>query len=104
MGDHGVVLSTAGTESEARAIARALVGRGLAACVNVVPGVRSIYRWKEEIHDEAEWLLVVKTRKDRFEEIRDAIRKLHSYERPEVVFLDLAGGDADYLRWIDESL
>ena len=104
MGDHGVVLCTAGSEEEARTIGRALVNRRLAACVNVIPGVRSIYRWEGNVHDDPEWLLVVKTRRDRFDQVRDAIRGLHSYEQPEIVLLDIAGGDAGYLRWIDESL
>jgi len=96
-----VVLSTAGSEAEALSLARALVDRRLAACVNVVPGVRSIYRWKGAVHDDAEWILVVKTRAERFEEVRRTIRELHSYEQPEVVRLDIAEGDEGYLRWIE---
>lgn len=98
-----VVLSTAGSEEEARSLARALVGRHLAACVNVVPGVRSIYRWKGAVHDEPEWILVIKTRSARFEEVRRAIRELHSYEQPEVVRLEIAEGDEAYLRWIEDE-
>lgn len=103
MSSFAVVLSTAGSESEARTLARALVGRGLAACVNVVPGVRSIYRWKGVVHDEAEWILLIKTRAERFEEVRQAIRELHSYEQPEIVRLTIAEGDEGYLRWLEES-
>ena len=69
--------------------------------MNVVPGVRSIYRWKGAVHDDAEWILVVKTRAERFEEVRRTIRELHSYEQPEVVRLDIAEGDEGYLRWIE---
>ncbi|HEX4825341.1 MAG TPA: divalent-cation tolerance protein CutA [Candidatus Polarisedimenticolaceae bacterium] len=101
MSPYAVILSTAGSEAEARSIARALVGRHLAACVNVVPGVRSIYRWEGAVKDEAEWLLVIKTRAERFEEVRTAIRELHSYEQPEVVRLEIAEGDEAYLRWIE---
>jgi periplasmic divalent cation tolerance protein len=104
MPGHAVVLSTAGSEDEASRIASDLVERRLAACVNVVPGVRSVYRWRGAIHADAEWLLIVKTRRDRFEAVRDAIRAIHSYEQPEIVLLDIADGDGGYLRWIDESL
>jgi len=99
-----IVLSTAGSEGEASRIARTLVERRLAACVSVVPGVSSIYRWQGALRTEAEWLLVVKTRRDRFDQVRAAIRELHSYEVPEIVMLDIADGDAAYLGWIDASL
>jgi len=99
-----IVLSTAGSEGEASRIARTLVERRLAACVSVVPGVSSIYRWQGAVRTDAEWLLVVKTRRDRFDEVRAAIRELHSYEVPEIVMLDIADGDAAYLGWIDASL
>jgi periplasmic divalent cation tolerance protein len=104
MSEHAVVLCSAGSDAEAGRIAQTLVERRLAACVNVVPGVRSTYRWEGAVRTDSEWLLVVKTRRDRFEEVRSAIRELHSYELPEIVMLDLAGGDAAYLAWIDESL
>src|SRR5262245_44692831 len=98
MSEHAVVLTTAGSESEAASLARALVDRRLAACVNVVPQVRSIFLWGGEVHDDREWLLLIKTRRDRFEAIRQAIRALHSYELPEAVMIDLAGGDSSYLK------
>jgi periplasmic divalent cation tolerance protein len=104
MSEHAIVLSTAGTESEAARIADELVARHLAACVSVVPNVRSTYRWRGEVHTEQEWLLVVKTRRDRFDELSRAIHELHSYELPEVVMLDIDRGDAAYLAWIDASL
>jgi len=104
MSGYAVVLSTVGTEDEASRIARALVERRLAACVNVVPGVSSTYLWQGAVRTDAEWLLVVKTRRDRFDEVRAAIRELHPYELPEIVMLDIADGDAAYLAWIDASL
>lgn len=103
MSAYAVVLCTAGSEPEAAALARALVDRHHAACVNVVPKVRSIYRWEGQVHDETEYLLVIKTRCQRFEEVRATIRELHSYEQPEIVMLEIADGDAGYLRWIDEN-
>ena len=104
MSHAAVVMSAAGSEEEASRIARALVERRLAACVNVVPGVASTYRWHGAVRTDAEWLLVVKTRRDRFEEVSLAIRELHSYELPEVVMLDIAAGDPAYLDWIDANV
>jgi periplasmic divalent cation tolerance protein len=104
MGEHAVVLSTASSAEEAAKIAEALVERRLAACVNVLSGVRSTYRWKDTVERADEWLLLVKTRRERFDDVAAAIRELHSYELPEVVMLDLAAGDARYLAWIDACL
>jgi periplasmic divalent cation tolerance protein len=104
MSGNVVVFCTAGSEAEAAKIAGALVERRLAACVNVVPGVSSTYRWEGAVHTDSEWLLIVKTRRDRFDEIRAAIRELHSYELPEIVMLDITAGDPGYLAWIDDSL
>jgi len=104
MSENAVVFCTAGSEAEASRIAGALVERRLAACVNVVPGIRSTYRWEGEVKTDSEWLLIVKTRRDRFEDVRAAIRELHSYELPEIVMLDIAAGDPSYLAWIDEAM
>jgi periplasmic divalent cation tolerance protein len=104
MSGNAVVFCTAGSESEASLIARALVERRLAACVNVLPGISSTYRWQGAVKTDAEWMIIVKTRRDRFEEVSRAIRELHSYEVPEIVMLDIADGDAAYLAWIDASL
>jgi periplasmic divalent cation tolerance protein len=104
MGEHAVILSTASSEDEARRIASALVERRLAACVNVLPKIHSTYRWNDAVERAEEWMLVVKTRRERFEEVARTIRELHSYELPEVVMLDLAGGDPRYLAWIDACL
>ena len=104
MPGHVVILTTAGTEPEAAKLAHELVNRRLAACVNVIPQVRSIFRWQNRVQDEREWLLLIKTRRDRFEAVRAAIRELHSYELPETVLLDIDRGDEAYLRWIDDCL
>ena len=104
MSRFAVVLSAAGSEDEASRIARGLVERRLAACVNVLPGVSSTYRWEAVVRTEAEWILVAKTRRDRFDAVRDAIRELHTYELPEIVMIEVADGEAGYLAWIDESL
>lgn len=102
--DYRIVLCTAGSDAQAREIARALVERRLAACVNVVASVCSTYRWKGEVVEEGEVLLIIKTRAERLEEIRAAIRELHSYDTPEVLELSVSGGDPAYLAWLDQSL
>jgi periplasmic divalent cation tolerance protein len=101
MGEHLVVLMTAPSAEVAAEIARPLVGEGLAACVNVVPGVRSIYRWNGEVCDDAEVLCVIKTRAERFEALRARILALHPYEVAEVIALPIVAGNEPYLAWID---
>jgi len=104
MTDYCVALTTTGTEEEARRIARELVERKLAACVNIVPQVESVYRWQGKIENAQEWLLVIKTRADVLERLQAAIRELHSYDVPEFVVLGIESGSEDYLRWIAECL
>lgn len=98
-----VALSTVATALDAERIATALVERGLAACVNVVPGVTSIYRWKGVVERDLELLLVIKTRADRFEALREALVSLHPYEVPELIALPVEGGHPPYLAWLDEA-
>lgn len=95
-----VVLVTAGSAQSAEAIARALVSERLAACVNVLPGVRSIYRWEGKVVDDAEWLLVIKSRRSRFAALEARVRALHPYQIPEVVALDVVEGSNPYLDWL----
>jgi periplasmic divalent cation tolerance protein len=99
-----IVLTTAGSEEEARKIALALVERRLAACVNVVPQVESIYRWQGNVESSREWLLIVKTTKERFPAVRDAINELHSYELAECISLNIEDGSAAYLEWLGDSV
>lgn len=97
-----VVFVTAPSEQEGAEIGRTLVEEGLVACANIVPRIRSIYRWKHKVCDEAEVLLIMKTREELFERMRKRIRELHSYEVPEIIAVTIAEGDPDYLRWIEE--
>ncbi len=99
-----VVLSTADSMETAFNIARALTEEGKAACVNILPGVRSIYRWKGKPCDDAEFLMVIKTTEACFEAVRSRIRALHSYELPEVIALPILTGDAEYLRWLSGNV
>jgi periplasmic divalent cation tolerance protein len=104
MTDKIIVLSTAGSKDEARKIGRALVERLLAACVNIVPQVGSIYRWEGEIEEAEEWLLIVKTTRGAFERVRDAITELHSYDVPECISIAIDDGNVGYLSWIGQSV
>ena len=100
MTDAMVILVTAGSEKEATDLAEALVGEGLAACVNLVRGVGSIYRWQGTVCRDDEVLLVVKSTRARFADIETRIRALHSYEVPEVIGLPIELGSGPYLAWI----
>lgn len=95
-----VVLITASGEEEAARIGRELVEARLAACVNIIPAVRSLYRWEGIIQDELEVLMVVKTRKDLFGSLREKVKELHSYTVPEVLALPVVEGFDKYLFWI----
>ena len=101
--DAVVVLVTAGSADEAGRIGRTLVEERLAACVNVVGPIRSIYRWEGAVHDAEEWLLVVKGRAADVAALDARIRALHSYEVPEVLAIPVYGGSATYLAWLDEA-
>ena len=104
MTDKRIVLTTAGSEEEAQKIAQALVERRLAACVNIVGPIHSVYRWKGAVESAPEHLLIIKTTAAAFPRVRDAIRELHSYELPECVMLSIEAGSNDYLKWIAESV
>lgn len=104
MTDNKLVLTTAGSKEEAQRIARTLVERRLAACVNVVPQIESVYRWQGNIEEAEEWLLLIKTTSAAFERVRDAIKELHSYELPECICLAVDGGSSAYLEWLEDSV
>lgn len=99
-----IMLTTAGSEEEARHIAQALVERRLAACVNLVGPIESIYRWKEAVETAPEYLLIIKTTAALFDQVQAAIRELHSYELPECVQLAIEAGSPEYLAWIGENV
>lgn len=104
MTDKRIVLSTAGSEEEARKIANALVERQLAACVNIVPQIESVYRWQGKMESAREWLLLIKTSAEKFAAVRDAIRELHSYDLPECISINIEDGSAAYLEWIAANI
>ena len=103
MTDKRLVLTTCGSFEEARSIAHALVERQLAACVNIVPQIESVYRWKGQVQREAEVLLLAKSTRDRFEELERQTRAIHSYETPEILAVPAAAVSEPYRKWLEES-
>jgi periplasmic divalent cation tolerance protein len=99
-----LIVSTADTLSLAQSIASALIQAREAACVNIVSGIRSIYRWEGQVCDEEELLLLIKTSDEKFEAVRDRIRLLHTYKVPEVIAIPITAGDPDYLAWLRSSV
>jgi periplasmic divalent cation tolerance protein len=104
MTDKIVVLSTCGSAEEGARIARALVEKKLAGCVNVMPAVRSVYRWKGAVEDQEETMLVIKSSRGLFDQLRTEIEKLHSYEVPEVIAVPIVEGSEGYLEWLERAL
>ena len=98
-----IVLITVSKEDEAVRIAQELVDSRLAACVNMVKGIRSIYRWKGKREDEEEVLMVVKTRQDLFDGLKKRVKELHSYSVPEIIALPVMEGSEEYLKWLREE-
>jgi periplasmic divalent cation tolerance protein len=104
MTDKIVVLTACDSEEKAAELARALVEQKVAACVNILPGVRSIYHWQGKVEDASEWQLVIKSRRDLFPKLKEAIAAVHSYEVPEVLALPVVDGSEAYLSWLDREL
>lgn len=99
-----VVVTTVGDEQQANEIARELVVRRHAACVNILPGVRSCYRWEGRICHDSEILLLIKTSAEEYEQVAAAIRELHSYDLPEILAFEIRRGDPSFLEWLHGSL
>lgn len=104
MTDKILVLTTCAAEADAERLARALLDARLAACVNVVPGVRSFYHWKGDIESAAEFMLIVKTSRDLFPALCVEVEKLHPYEVPELLALPVLAGAENYLSWLQANL
>jgi len=103
MTDAIVILSTVPDAEKAAEIARALVEDHLVACVNIVPGLRSIFRWEGKLADDAEVLCIIKTARDRFDQVAARIKSLHPYSVPEVIALSVVKGFEPYLEWVRKS-
>lgn len=104
MTDAVVVLCTFANQQDAQHIGSAVIEARLAACVNILPAVQSIYRWKGEIEHAEETLAVIKTTRQSFSALRDRIKELHPYETPEIIAVPVVEGLTDYLAWIGEQV
>ena len=98
-----VIFVTTGSEEQALSIARAIVGERLAACVNIVGPVRSIYRWHDAIEDDREFLLIIKTRATMYKKVETRVREMHTYEVPEVLSVSADRGSPPYIQWLLDS-
>ena len=104
MTDKRIVITTCGNADDAERIARALLERRLVACVNIIPGVRSLYRWQGKVEDDAELILLMKTTAEAVEALEPALAEIHPYDVPELVVLPIEGGAASYLEWVGENV
>jgi periplasmic divalent cation tolerance protein len=103
MTDKIVVFTTCGSEEEAHKLATTLIEKRLAACVNIAAPVTSVYRWKGSIEEAREWMLIIKSRRERFEEMRMVLEGAHSYELPEVLAIPVVDGSPNYLAWVEDE-
>ena len=99
-----IILTTASSNIEAEIIGSKLIDKKLAACVNIIPDIKSIYRWKGKMNKDSEYLLIIKTVKRAEEDIFENIRKLHSYDTPEMISIPITGGEKSYLNWLSKSV
>jgi periplasmic divalent cation tolerance protein len=104
MTEYCVIYCTVSSDQEGRLIADSLVQKNLAACVNMITPVRSLYTWKGETCDNEERLLIIKSRASIFEKVRNDIRALHSYDVPEIIAMPILQGDDEYIKWMDENI
>ncbi len=95
---------TVSSEDEAKSIGQSLIEKKLAACVNIIPGIRSLFVWQKKMCNEKETLLLIKSHRDLLHKIITLVKELHSYDVPEVIALPIVGGSEDYFKWMEESL
>ena len=104
MKDYIQVFTTTESKEEAEKISREVVGKRLAACTQIVGPIKSIYRWKEKIEEEEEWLCIMKSLNDLYEQLEKAIKEIHSYEVPEILALPVVAGNQAYLEWLNKEV
>ena len=104
MFNHIIILTTASSNKEAEIIGSKLIDKKLAACVNIIPNIKSIYHWEGKINKDSEYLLIIKTVKRAEKDVFENIRKLHSYDTPEMISIPITGGEKSYLNWLSKSV
>ncbi|KPD23057.1 divalent-cation tolerance protein CutA [Idiomarina zobellii] len=95
---------TTDSQSSANELAASIVEQQLAACVNIIPGITSVYHWNNEIQHDQEWLLLIKTTDDMSKALKEAIMKIHPYDSPELISVDVTDGLPDYLQWVQDTV
>ena len=100
--DFVVILVTVNSPDEAKKIASSLVSEKLVACVNIIPEINSIFHWQDKITEEKESLLIIKTKKEFFERVKNKVKELHSYQVPEIIALPIVAGSKEYLEWMEK--
>lgn len=103
MADEVVILITTETQEEARKIAAALIDSNLAACVNIVESVQSLFRWQGKVEDDKECLMIVKSVSRKLDAVTAKVQEVHSYDVPEIIALPIIGGSKEYLQWVHEE-
>ncbi len=104
MGEYIEVLTTASQKEDADRIAKELIEKGLAACVQVLGPIISHYKWKDRVECATEWLCIIKTRSELYDELERAIKEVHPYETPEIIVTPIINGSNEYFAWMDEAL
>ena len=104
MDDPIIIQITTSSEKEAESIGRILIDEKLAACFQIVPAIRSLYRWKGAVCDDTEFLAIIKSRHCFLKKVIDRVKEIHSYEVPEVVAIPIIGGSEEYIKWMEESI
>ena len=99
-----LTLCTTDSLDSAKTVARTLVKKRLVACVNIVPNVTSVYSWQGQVHEDTEWLMLIKSTAERLDEIKNVIGTIHSYESPELISINIEDGLPDYLQWLQDSV
>jgi len=103
-GEYIIVFVTTSGVEESKKIASTLIEKNLGACVNIIPEVSSVYKWEGEICKDTESMMIIKTSESKFEKLKNRIKKMHSYDVPEIISFDIKRGDKEYFDWIDDSL
>lgn len=103
MTNYSIIITTTSSIEEAKKLAHSLVENKLAACANIIPKIISVYNWKNQINEDEEYLLLIKTKEKNFEQVKEKIKELHSYELPEIIMIPVQNGLNDYLDWINKE-
>lgn len=103
MTNYIIILCNTNSKDSAETIATYLIKESLAACVNIIPKITSIYKWQNKIENDEEYLMLIKTKKELFDKVKEKIQILHPYEVPEIISIDISNGNSEYLNWINNN-